>query len=95
MLTRNKYSTSLHPLDIQAIFILNIKKQRKVKGISQQLLAEKTGVSLGSIKRFERTGEISFSSLLRIAHVLGQLERFVPVFEVNENLHNAAQKFDV
>lgn len=95
ILTRNKYSSSLLPVDIQAICIENIKKQRKMKKLSQQALAKRSGVSLGSIKRFERSGEISFSSLLRIAHVLGQLENFVSIFEVDESLIMAAKKFDI
>jgi hypothetical protein len=37
-------------------------------------------VSLGSIKRFEKTGEISLKSLLNIALVLRRLEDFENVF---------------
>ena len=39
----------------------------KVKKISQQRLSIKSGVSLGSIKRFEGTGQISLLSLTKIA----------------------------
>ena len=37
----------------------NVQKLRKRKKISQKELAERSGVSLGSLKRFEQTGEIS------------------------------------
>ena len=40
---------------------------RKRKKITQQELAIKSGVSLGSIKRFEQCGEISLQSLTKIA----------------------------
>lgn len=48
----------------------NVQKLRKRKKISQKELAERTGVSLGSIKRFEQTGEISLQSLTKIAIAL-------------------------
>ena len=39
-------------------------------GLTQEQLASKSGVSLGSLRRFEQTGEISFHSLARIAQAL-------------------------
>lgn len=47
---------------------------RKRKSISQTVLAEKSGVSFGSVKRFEQTGEISLQSLCKIIIALN-LER--------------------
>jgi len=47
-----------------------LKLRRKDLGLSQQRLAEKSGVSLGSLRRFEQTGEISFHSLARLAKAL-------------------------
>lgn len=47
-------------------------------------LADKSGVSLGSLKRFERTGEISLSSLLKIALVLDSLKEFERLFDKPE-----------
>ena len=44
--------------------IMLLKKQKK---ITQKELAIKSGVSLGSIKRFEQCGEISLQSLTKIA----------------------------
>lgn len=43
---------------------------RKRKKISQVELAKRAGVSFGSIKRFEQKGEISLSSLTKIAIAL-------------------------
>lgn len=37
-------------------------------------------MSLGSIKRFERTGQISLESLLKLALVLNSLDSFNSVF---------------
>ena len=55
--------------------IRSIRRRRK---ISQKRLSEKSGVSLGSVKRFESSGEISLISLTKIAVALeleGELER--------------------
>lgn len=43
---------------------------RKRRKISQKELAAKSGVSLGSVKRFEQSGEISLQSLTKIAIAL-------------------------
>jgi len=39
---------------------------RKANKLSQQELADRSGVSLGSLKRFESTGKISLESLVKI-----------------------------
>lgn len=43
------------------------RKIRKRRGLSQEELSKKCGVSFGSIKRFETTGKISLVSLTKIA----------------------------
>ena len=43
--------------------------------------AERTGVSYGSIRRFEQTGEISLLSLVKIANALDCLEDFNELFK--------------
>ena len=58
--------------------------------ISQEKLSGKSGVSLGSLKRFERTGQISLLSLTKLAVALGmqqELERLfteVPFLTIEE-----------
>ncbi len=44
---------------------------RRRKKISQERLSVQSGVSLGSIKRFEQKGEVSLRSLTKIAMALG------------------------
>ena len=58
-----------------------VKKKRKQMKISQRLLAQKSGVAYSSIRRFETTGEISLSSLLKIAHALDSLKDFEGLFK--------------
>ncbi len=78
---------------------INIEMANRIKGIrkrcrlSQVELSEKSGVSLGSVKRFERTGEISLLSLTKIAMALeidGELcELFttIPYRSIEEVIH--------
>lgn len=47
-----------------------IVRLRKRKKITQKQLAARSGVSLGSLKRFEQCGEISLQSLTKIAIAL-------------------------
>lgn len=43
---------------------------------SQEVLAERSGVTLASLRRFETTGQVSLERLLRLALVLGVLDQF-------------------
>ena len=56
------------------------KTLRKDLGFTQAEIAERSGVSLGSIKRFETTGKISLESLLKLTEVLGRLSEFEQIF---------------
>ena len=47
-----------------------IVRLRKRKKITQKQLAARSGVSLGPLKRFEQSGEISLQSLTKIAIAL-------------------------
>lgn len=47
-----------------------VRNIRRRRSISQQKLADMSGVSYGSVKRFEQTGQISLLSLTRIAMAL-------------------------
>lgn len=47
-----------------------IVRLRKRKKITQKQLAARSGVSLGSLKRFEQSGEKSLQSLTKIAIAL-------------------------
>lgn len=63
-----------------------VRLLRKKRSLSQQQLAAKSGVSLGSLKRFESTGQVSLASLLNIALVLGHLNDFEALFEESPDL---------
>lgn len=61
--------------------------RRKESKVSQMKLSELSGVSFASIRRFEKCGEISLASLLKIANALGYLEDFDLLFK-NEKIIN-------
>ena len=58
------------PQEINKKIAERIRLIRKRRKLSQERLSEKSGVSLGSVKRFERSGEISLFSLTKIAIAL-------------------------
>ncbi len=54
---------------------------RKRKKITQKQLAARSGVSLGSLKRFEQSGEISLQSLKIIAIALDMENELEGLFD--------------
>ena len=50
-----------------------VRTLRLGRGWKQSTLALRSGVSLGSLRRFESRGQISLSSLLKLASALGRL----------------------
>ena len=59
---------------------LRLRNIRKRRAISQQRLADMSGVCYGSIKRFEATGQISLLSLTKIAIALDLAEELRELF---------------
>ena len=68
---------------------LDIAKRAKARrlglNLSQKTLSERSGVSYGTLKKFELTGKISLESLLKIALVLDELSNFDNLFKKNIN----------
>ena len=59
---------------------LRVRNIRKRRSISQEKLASISGVSYGSIKRFEATGQISLISLTKIAMALDMADELRNLF---------------
>ena len=57
------------------------KKRRKELKLSQKDLSVKSGVSYASIRRFESNGEISLSSLIKLANAIDCLNDFDALFK--------------
>ena len=73
-----------NPQDIMEELRTKFKERRKIMGYTQTECATRSGVSLGSLKRFESSGQISLESLLKLAFVLECLGDFDGVCEVEE-----------
>ncbi len=58
------------PEEIDAALAKRLRNVRRRRKISQEKLSDLSGVSLGSIKRFEATGLISLTSLTKLAMAL-------------------------
>ena len=61
-----------------------LEQLRLRRGWKQSTLAERAGVSLGSLRRFEQTGQISLRNLLALAFSLDHLGDFDSVLEIPE-----------
>lgn len=60
------------------------KTIRKNKKVSQQRLSELSGVSYASIRRFEKTGDISLASLVKLALALQLYDDLDNLFKIQK-----------
>ncbi len=81
----NRFNIQKQPLDVMQETAEKVRVLRKSKKWSQEEFSQRSGVSLGSLKRFESTGQISFTSLLKLGHVLGRLSEFESLFMQKES----------
>ena len=70
----------LTPLELQRILADRLRALRLELNLSQRTLSLKSGVSYGSLKKIEQSGQISLHSLLKLALVIGRMEDFKPLF---------------
>lgn len=71
----------LNPKDITINVANNFRKNRKKQKITIKELSKRSGVSYSSIRRFEKNGEISFISLVKIASILNMEDQINELFE--------------
>jgi len=68
------------PAEISLMIAQQARRKRLELNLSQNTLATRSGVSYGTLKKFEQTGQISLNSLLKIALCLGELDNFTRLF---------------
>jgi transcriptional regulator with XRE-family HTH domain len=88
-----KYGIDKNPSDLLEELALKHKTIRKQAGYTQLELAKRSGVSLGSIKRFELSGQISLESLLKLAQILNRINDFELILKPTENLKDIERLF--
>ncbi len=71
------------PQEVESQIAVKLKKLRLKNNFTRETLSKNSGVSFSSVKRFETTGKISFTNLLKIASALGSLNDFSSIFEDN------------
>jgi len=71
----------LTPIEIGLELGRRLEALRLANDWRRATLAERTGVSVSTIQRFERTGKITLEHLLQLASALGRIEDFAPVFQ--------------
>jgi transcriptional regulator with XRE-family HTH domain len=64
------------PEKVREALAARVKALRLARGWRQATLAERAGVSLASLRRFEATGQASLQHLLALAFALNRLDDF-------------------
>lgn len=77
------------PTSILHEFKSKYKQKRLELDLTQEGLASKSGMSLGSLKRFEASGQIAFESLLKLSLVLECLEDFKQILAPQKQMINS------
>lgn len=73
-----------NPLKVQQQLAENARMRRLQMELTQEGLAERSGVPLSRLRKFEQKGAISLESYLKIQMVLGGLEAILQASQVNE-----------
>lgn len=60
------------------------RRRRLEADLSQAGLAKRAGITMSSLKRFERSGEVSLDRLVRIAMALGATRGFDQLFAAED-----------
>lgn len=87
------YSLDPTPFEVSMTLAQRHKSLRRKLRLSQKEMAERSGVSLGSLKRFENTGKISLEALLKLAHLSGRLKDFDTLFQPGDDLEKVEKLF--
>jgi transcriptional regulator with XRE-family HTH domain len=88
-----KFGIEKKPFDILKDLAEKHRMLRKQAGLTQSELAKRSGVSLGSLKRFEITGQISLESLLKSVQIMNRMSDFELILNSDEHLKNIDKLF--
>ena len=77
-----EFQLQLHTLEnIVSRLARRIRADRLRRDWKQSTLAERSGVSLATLRRYERTGRTSLENFLRLCSALGRLDEFGDLLE--------------
>jgi len=66
--------------EIQLLLGQRLKALRLLASYRRETLANRSGVSVGSLKRFETIGEVSLKNLVRLAQALDRVSELTSLF---------------
>lgn len=69
------------PQEVQRRFADRLRERRLRLGWMQATLATRSGVSLATVRRFERDGQITLANFLRLTQALGVLDELTDRFD--------------
>jgi transcriptional regulator with XRE-family HTH domain len=69
------------PEQVRSSLAERLRALRLARGWKQATLAERSGVSLASLRRFEESGRVSLENLLDLAFALNRLDDFDALFQ--------------
>jgi transcriptional regulator with XRE-family HTH domain len=67
---------ALTPADVERALAARLKAARRGRGWTQSEIARRSGLSLATVARLERSGQGQISSLTRLCAALGRLDDF-------------------
>ena len=78
------------PSDVSKRLADKLKKIRKRKKITQKQLAGRSNVSYATLRRFEKTGQISLESFIKLTMELGVVNELNGLF--SEPIYNSIEE---
>ena len=70
-----------HPDEIARLLADRLRAERLRREWKQETLAGRSGVSLPTVRRYERTGRTSLENMLKLCHALGRLDAFADLLK--------------
>ena len=69
---------------VQKKIVENVRERRLQMKLTQEGLAERSGVPLSTLRKFEQKGSISLESFLKLLSVIGGLEEVINALKPNK-----------
>jgi transcriptional regulator with XRE-family HTH domain len=75
----------ISPAKAQKKLAQSIRDRRLALELTQEGLAERSGVALSTLRKYEQKGIISLDSFLKLLSVVGGLEELINILEPNKS----------
>jgi transcriptional regulator with XRE-family HTH domain len=75
----------------QKKIVEHVRDRRLLMELTQEGLADRSGVALSTLRKFEQKGMISLDSFLKILMVVGGLEELIDVLKPDKPIFNSIE----